>query len=114
MSKGQASVEKSVSAVLTTFKWASLLMCGLMLYGIYAFSQAQRVVHSERARVERVFVTHAAWLDRVAISIGGQQFFLIWEFPLSVGTELIVEIRGSGEIYVCQTTRDRCSRIRRL
>lgn len=78
------------------------------------FTQARIVVQSERALVERVFVTKAAWFDRVAISIKGQQFFLIWNFPLSAGSELIVETRGNGELYVCQTTRDRCSKIRRL
>lgn len=101
-------------SLLTSIKWVSVLIISLILYGLYAFIQARHVVQSESVVVDHVFVTKAAWMDRVGISIKGERYFLFWEFPLSPGEGLILEKRGNGELYVCQMSRDRCSRIRRL
>ena len=105
---------EAAGSLLSSIKWVSVLMLSLILYGLYAFIQARHVVQSEPVVVDQVFVTKAAWMDRVGISIKGERYFLFWEFPLSPGEGLILEKRGNGELYVCQMSRDRCSRIRRL
>lgn len=107
-------MDEAAASLLSSIKWVSVLMLSLILYGLYAFIQAHHVVQSESAVVESVFVTKAAWMDRVGISIKGERYFLFWEFPLSPGEDLILEQRGNRELYVCKISKDRCSRIRRL
>lgn len=113
-SQRQTSRKNAAASLLTTIKWMTLLMCAFVLYGLYSFIQARNVVLSELAVVEEVFVINAGWMDRVGISIKGARYFMIWDFPLSPGVELIVERRENGEFYVCQLSRERCSKIRKL
>lgn len=104
-------LEKSTASLFAFSRWVLFFVMISILYTVYDLVRSQTVLQSERFLVQNVFVTSAPWMDRVGVSVGGKNYHLTKNIPLSVGSEVILERRSNSDMYLCHLDRYRCSKI---